>query len=156
MPLFTLSKYAPLNTTISDATGPLYTIVTPFNLFHGVTKISKRAQPSALQSTSASTRSLSSGHGAPEDRDGKQGDGMEEIARINWHYWEGSRLVYNSQIMDITTLMPADNITRLWVARTCTVSDTHGPLQIQDVRRTRWPVVYMVHGYIHEHGEADQ
>ena len=107
MMLLTLSHYNPLNTVISDADKrTLYAVSTPFNVFRGTTKVHKSRL--ALRLTGTNTDGLSVG--SPES-DGE--DSMEELARIHWHALSGSRLVYNSQVVDITSIMPAKNVTRL-------------------------------------------
>ena len=104
---FTLTKYSPLNTVVRDEHGTLYKISTPLNIFHGTTTVIKRTSTGTATSISPPSPSPTP---APAESDTEaepsESFGLEEIARINWHYWSGTKVVYRGEIMEINALMP--------------------------------------------------
>ena len=104
---FTLTKYSPLNTVVRDEHGTLYKISTPLNIFHGTTTVTKRTSTStATSATPAPSSPTEPDTEAESSESESESFGLEEIARINWHYWSGTKVVYRGEIMEINALMP--------------------------------------------------
>jgi hypothetical protein len=41
----------------------------------------------------------------------------QELARIHWHHWHSSELVYNGQILKLSEFMPQTGLTRRLVRK---------------------------------------
>lgn len=86
----TLSHNSPTNTDLSTPDGRvLYSISTPHRWTRRTTTMSKHT--------------LSHGGLWPTG-------GSQELARINWHSWRNSRLIFNGQMTDFDTFLPKNGI----------------------------------------------
>ena len=85
-----LSHNSPTDTEMSTSDGRvLYSIATPGRWTQRTTKISKY--------------SLGNGGTAPAG-------GPTELARINWHSWRHTQLIYEGQMMDFDTFLHRNGI----------------------------------------------
>ena len=108
MRAYTLSRYSPLNTSISDENGkPLYLITTPLAQFYrGATTVVKYDENVEARNTKPHKLPLFA-----KDENNVH-EGMHKVAQIRWHFWGSSQLLYNSEVHDINTFMPGENFVR--------------------------------------------
>lgn len=90
----TLSHDDPISTDLLTADGlPLYTISTPLKWPHRTTTIMKYVLDGDERPTGENT----------------------ELARIHWHYFGNSRIIFNGQILDSNAFMPYKGLLRRYV-----------------------------------------
>ncbi len=101
-----LSRSSHLNTILSDAEGrAFYRIHTPGLFLRKTTMIYRISPDAALKYK----EELAKGKDVGDDWD----LGAEEFARIHWHIFKTSRLIFNGIIHEIEDFMPARGIMSL-------------------------------------------
>lgn len=102
-----LSHNSPTNTTILSPDGsPLYVISTPFRWGRRTTTISNQSAPG--QPTGSKPQEGT--NDAAEDA-----AVPNELARIEWHSFQSSRLIYKGQILETKNFMPPSGLSRTYV-----------------------------------------
>ena len=127
MKVFTLTPKFPLTTTIKDENdNPVYLITTPVNplkIFRGTTTIYKYNVESSESSAQEGQEDSairpqhdSNTHGnyiQYQDDD----PSMREIAKIQWHWMSGTRILYDFKILEVAKFMPPkSSINRTYVS----------------------------------------
>ena len=102
----TLSHNSILNTDLSASDGrPLYSISTPKKWTRRTTTITRYSL----------------------DEDGHATEASTELARIHWHYFGSSRLVYDGKIVDLDKFLPYEGLLRRYaLEHHFRTVDTHG------------------------------
>ena len=103
--------------TDTETNKPAYSVFTPYaNLFGGTTTVIKYDE-SFVPTDISTLPGMKVYAWAPAHIDDKlkagADGGMHEIAKIRWHFWSGTLLEWNFQVTKMTTLMPANNKTRM-------------------------------------------